>query len=259
MELAGRTAIVTGAGRGIGRALALQFGRCGARVACCARRKHEIEETVRLIEAENGSGLAIPTDVTDRTQVQHMVTTVLSEFGSVDVLFNNAGSFVALGGIWEVDPDRWWQDVTVNLLGVMLCCQAVLPHMMAQNEGLIINMMGGDHIPGGTGYSCSKVGVTRLTELMAREQEMEGTSVLVVGMGPGFVHTEMTDYQITSPEGQKWLPSSQQAIESGQALPPERCAETTVELIQAACPAINGRVFGAGMDIQKTIADLQRE
>ena len=75
-------------------------------------------------------------------------TTVLREFGSVDVLFNNAGSFVALGGIWEVDPDRWWQDVTVNLLGVMLCCQAVLPHMMASNEGIIINMMGGDQIPG---------------------------------------------------------------------------------------------------------------
>lgn len=256
MELEGRSVIVTGAGRGIGRALALQFGRCGARVACCARRTAEIEETVRLIEAEGGSGLAIPTDVTVCEQVQRMAATVLAEFGSIDVLFNNAGSFVALGGIWEVDPDLWWQDVTVNLLGVMLCCQAVLPHMMARDEGIIINMMGGDHIPGGTGYSCSKVGVTRLTELMAREQQMEGTSVLVVGMGPGFVHTEMTDYQITSPQGQKWLPSSRQAIEEGQDLAPERCAETTVELIRAACPAINGRVFGAGMDIQKAIADL---
>lgn len=256
MELAGRSVIVTGAGRGIGRALALQFGRSGARVACCARRAHEIEETVRLIQAEGGSALAIPTDVTVREHVQHMVATVLSEFGSVEVLFNNAGSFGALGGVWEVDPDRWWHDVTVNLLGVMLCCQAVLPHMMARNEGLIINMLGGNQIPGGTGYSCSKVGVSRLTELMAREQEMEGTSVLVVGMGPGFVHTEMTDYQISSPEGQKWLPSSKEAIEAGHDLSPERCAETTVELVRAACPAINGRSFGAGMDIQKAIAAL---
>jgi hypothetical protein len=66
----------------------------------------------------------------------------------------------------------------------------------------------------------------------------------------------MTDYQISSPEGQKWLPSSRQAIEDGHALAPERCAETTVELIRAACPAINGRSFGAGMDIRKAIADL---
>ena len=78
MELDGRSVIVTGAGRGIGRALALQFGRCGARVACCARRTAEIEETVRLIEAEGGSGLAIPTDVTVREQVQRMAATVLA-------------------------------------------------------------------------------------------------------------------------------------------------------------------------------------
>ena len=257
MQLNGSTIIVTGAGRGVGRALALEFARCGASVTCCARRTHEIDETVAMISAEDGQGLAVQCDVTCADQIQHMVNTVLDHFGAIDVLFNNAGRFAALGGIWEVDADSWWQDVTVNLQGVMLCSQAVLPHMMKRNRGIIINMNGGNQIPGGTGYSCSKVAVVRLTELMAKEQEREGTDVLVLGMGPGFVHTEMTDYQIQSPEGQKWLPSSKEAIETGRDRPPEDCARTSAELIRLACPELNGRVFGAGMDIAKTLGDLR--
>ncbi|OGV73243.1 MAG: hypothetical protein A3K19_23660 [Lentisphaerae bacterium RIFOXYB12_FULL_65_16] len=249
--------IVTGAGRGIGRALALEFAQAGANVTCCARRMQEIEETVRLIAAAGGTGLAVATDIVDRAQVERMVQTVLQRFDRVDVLFNNAGSFSCLGGVWEVDPDTWWRDVTVNLLGLMLCCRAVLPHMMSRRQGIIINMNGGNQIPGGTGYSCSKVAVARLTELMAKEQEREHTGVLVFGMGPGFVRTEMTEYQIQSPEGQKWLPSSRDAVLAGHDRKPEDCARTSVELVRCACPEMNGRHFGAGMDVDKTLAELK--
>ena len=127
MELTDKVVIVTGAGSGVGRALALAFGREGARVVCAARRADRLRDTVTAIEAEGGTGLAIPTDVTDVVQVERMVSQSLDGFGQIDVLFNNAGSFGSLGAVWEVDPDAWWHDVTVNLRGTMLCCRAVLP------------------------------------------------------------------------------------------------------------------------------------
>jgi NAD(P)-dependent dehydrogenase (short-subunit alcohol dehydrogenase family) len=103
------------------------------------------------------------------------------------------------------------------------------------------------------------VAVTRLTELMAKEQAREGTGVLVFGMGPGFVHTEMTDYQITSPEGQKWLPSSKAAIEAGRDRSPEECARASVRLVRAACPALAGQTFGPDTDFEEVLRALPRQ
>ncbi len=251
MQLPGRTVIVTGAGRGIGRALAVAFGNAGANVVCTARRETEIAATAEAIQAAGGSAIAIPCDVTDPARIDALVTATLDRFGSIDVLFNNAGSFAALGGIWEVDPDTWWRDVTVNLQGVMLCCRAVLPHMMERGSGILINMNGGNQIPGGTGYSCSKVAVQRLTELMAKEQEREGTGVLVFGMGPGFVRTEMTELQIQSDLGRKWIPSSKDAVDQGRDRAPEDCANATIRLVSVACPELNGQHFGPGSDFSK--------
>lgn len=250
MDLKDKVVIVTGSGSGVGRALALEFGRNGARVVCAARRAERIQETAATIESEGGTGLAIPTDITDAGQVEQMVSETLDAFGQVDVIFNNAGSFSALGAVWEVDPDVWWNDVTVNIRGTMLCCRAVLPHMLERDSGIIINMSGGNQIPGGTGYSCSKVGVVRFTELLARELEHEASSVLAFIMGPGFVRTEMTDLQIETPEGQKWLPSSKDAVEQGRDRPPEDCARATMELVRVACPELNGGTFGPDTDFE---------
>ena len=249
MELSGKSVIITGAGRGVGRALAIEFARNGAKTACCARTVAQIAETVEIIRNEGGVAMPVQVDVTDKEQVDSMVAAVTREFGGIDILFNNAGRFNVIGGIWEVDPDDWWLDVTVNLKGTMLCSRAVLPQMMAANQGIIINMRGGDQIPGGTGYSCSKVAVTRLTELMAKEQEKEGTEVMVFAMGPGFVHTEMTEIQVKTEQGRKWLPSSKNAIEQGRTSPPEKCARTTLELVKVAKPELNGKSFSAGQDL----------
>ena len=249
----GKTTIVTGAGSGVGRALALEFARQGARVVCAARRAPRIQETVAAIEAAGGAALAVQTDVTDTVQVQRMVHQSLDVFGQIDVLFNNAGSFGALGAVWEVDPDSWWHDVTVNLRGTMLCCHAVLPHMLERGSGILINMSGGNQIPGGTGYSCSKVGVVRFTELLARELKQQGSPVMAFIMGPGFVRTEMTEIQIDTPEGRKWLPSSKEAVEQGRDRPPEDCARAAVELIRVACPELSGGSFGPDTDFDTVL------
>ena len=259
MDLKGKAVVVTGAGSGVGRALALEFGRNGARVICAARRRDRIQETVALIEAEGGTALAVQTDVTDIVQVERMVSQALDVFGQIDVIFNNAGSFGALGAVWEIDPDLWWQDVTVNLRGTMLCCRSALPHMLQRDSGIIINMRGGNQMPGGTGYSCAKVAVIRFTELLAKELERKGSSVLAFTMGPGFVRTEMTEAQIQTPEGQEWLPSSKDAVERGLDRPPTDCARAAVELIRVACPEMSGGTFGPDTDFDKILDDARRQ
>ena len=257
MELKGRTAIVTGSGGGIGRALAIEFARHGANVVCCARREANINETAEMIQKQAGQALAVRTDVTERDQVEAMVRQAVDTFGEVHVLFNNAGSFRAIGAVWEVAPDAWWHDASVNLLGPMLCSRAVLPHMMKRDEGIIINMNGGgstNPLPGGSGYGCSKAALVRLTDTLAKELDEVGSSVLVFGMGPGLVRTEMTEYQASSPEGLKWLPSTKECLEQGRVRAPEECAEATVELLRIACKELSGRIFGAGTDF----ADVAR-
>jgi len=149
-------------------------------------------------------------------------------------------------------------DVTVNLRGTMLCCRAVLPHMLKRDSGIIINMSGGNQIPGGTGYSCSKVGVIRFTELLAKELKHEGSSVLAFIMGPGFVLTQMTKIQIVTQEGQKWLPSSKDAVEQGRDRPPEDCARATMQLICVASPELSGGTFGPDTDFEKLLRDAKQ-
>jgi NAD(P)-dependent dehydrogenase (short-subunit alcohol dehydrogenase family) len=251
MELKDRTVIVTGAGRGIGRALALEFGRQGANVVCCGRGEQHIKDTTSAIESEGGSALAVKCDVTNREQVDAMIATTLSRFGRIDVLFNNAGSFDAIGAIWEVEPEVWWKDVTINLLGPMLCSRAVLTHMMERNEGIIVNMDGGgsgNPFAGGSGYACSKAALLRLNDSLAAELKRSDSAVMVFGMGPGFVRTDMTELQAVSPLGLKWMPGSKAAFDAHQDGPPENCAKATVELLRVACPELSGRVFGVGTD-----------
>jgi NAD(P)-dependent dehydrogenase (short-subunit alcohol dehydrogenase family) len=245
MDLKGRVAIVTGAGRGIGRALSLEFARNGAAVVCCARTEADIQETAALVRKAGGRCLPVQADVADKRQVSGMVEQALAHFGRVDVLFNNAARIPVISGLWEVDPDLWWEEITVNLRGPMLCCRAVLPHMMNRNEGIIINMTGGTEIPGRTSYCCSKAALNRLTVLLARELQAVGSAVVAFSMGPGLVKTRRTLHEAESAEGRRWNPGTREAFESGKDRPPEDCAKATVKLIAKAGPELAGKTFMA--------------
>ena len=250
MELANRTVIVTGAGGGIGRALALAFGREGANVVCTARRKALIEETASLIDKEGGSGVAIPTDVTCHDQVKAMVQETLDRFGQIDVLFNNAGSFQSIAGVWEVDVDLWWTDVTVNLLGPLLIVREILPHMMERNEGIIINMNGG-RPTGGTGYACGKAGLMELNRILVEELATVESSVIILGAGPGLVRTEMTELQADTEAGRRWIPSTRESLDAGATRRPEEIARATIEMVQIARPALSGTYYGPDTDVSE--------
>ncbi len=259
MELKEKTIVITGSGSGIGRATALAFAAKGAYVVCCGRRESKLKETVAMIEQQGGSGLVVGVDVTQPDQVHRMVMQVLDHYGGIDVLFNCAGSFGTVGGIWEVEPDAWWHDVEVNLKGSMLCARAVLPHMMEKDAGIIINTGGGgagNPMSGGSGYGCSKAALLRLTDTLGRDLERVGSSVMTFVIDPGFNRTEMTELIAKlDPEG-KWLPVNERLAE-GYGRVPEDCAQTLVSLVKWAVPEFNGRIFHAGQDIERLVAQKE--
>lgn len=250
MDLAKSTAIITGAGSGIGRALAIEFARNGAAVVCCGRRSAPLHETVAQIEGAGGRALAVPTDITQRGQVRSLVDAALGRFGAIDVLFNNAGSFQSIAGVHEVEPDLWWQDVTINLYGSLLMIREVLPHMMGRDRGIIINMNGGRPV-GGTGYACGKAGLMELTRILAEELKLAKSSVIVLGAGPGLVRTDMTELQASTESGRRWIPSTKECFEAGKLRKPEEIARTTVRMVGLAKPEWSGKSYGPDTDFSK--------
>jgi NAD(P)-dependent dehydrogenase (short-subunit alcohol dehydrogenase family) len=241
MKLKNQVAIVTGASRGIGRAIAQRYAEEGARVALVARTAARLEEAAAEIRDRGGVALALPADVTDRAAVQAMVRRAEAELGAVDLLVNNAGTFYAIGPTWEVDPETWWTDVATNLLGTFLCCREVVPGMVARGKGRVINLIGGGTdtpLPYGSGYAASKAGVMRLTETLAVELKEHG--VMVFALRPGFVRTDMSEYQLTE-ENRRWLPHTAQRFAEGKNSPPRLAANLAVEFASGRFDALTGR------------------
>jgi 3-oxoacyl-[acyl-carrier protein] reductase len=171
MRLKEKIAIVTGGGRGIGRATALAFAREGAHVAVTARTESEIERVKEEIEALGPRGLAIPGDVSDETYVNDMVNRVVEEFGTVDILVNNAGIHIR-SPVVDMKTEDWDAIMAVNLRGPFLCTRAVLLYMMKQRSGKIINISSDSGRKGwatGSAYCASKFGLLGLTEAVSEE------------------------------------------------------------------------------------------
>jgi NAD(P)-dependent dehydrogenase (short-subunit alcohol dehydrogenase family) len=241
MRLKDQVAIVTGASQGIGRAIAQRCAQEGAKVALVARTASKLEAVAAEIRDGGGVALAIPADVTDRAAVKAMADRAEADLGPVDLLVNNAGAFYAIGPSWEVDPGTWWSDVTINLLGVFLCCREVVPEMVARGQGRIINLIGGGTeapLPYGSAYAASKAAVMRLTETLAVELKEHG--VFVFALRPGFVRTEMSVYQL-SEEGRRWLPDTAQRFEEEKNVPPTMAGDLAVEFASGRFDALTGR------------------
>ena len=186
-ELAGRVALVTGGGRGIGRGIALELADAGARVAVAARTREQVEATA----AEVG-GVAIEADVSDRADVERMVAQAEGELGPLDVLVNNAGIALWEENAWELEPEEWWRILEVNVLGVYLCCRTVIPGMIERGGGRIVNVASGAaYLPGSTStaYSASKAAVHRFSETLATQLAPHG--IPVFSISPGLVRTEL--------------------------------------------------------------------
>ncbi|HEX7448560.1 MAG TPA: 3-oxoacyl-[acyl-carrier-protein] reductase [Pirellulales bacterium] len=192
VDLAGQTALVTGASRGLGQAIAVALGRAGARVACVARNRLKLDETVAAITAAGGAAAAFECDVAQSESVQQVIDAVLEQWQRLDVLVNNAG-ITRDTLIPRMQDDQWDEVINTNLRGAFLFTRAATRPMMQARYGRIINIASVSGLmgnPGQANYSASKAGLIGMTRTVARE--LAGRKVTVNAIAPGFIESDMT-------------------------------------------------------------------
>jgi 3-oxoacyl-[acyl-carrier protein] reductase len=191
--LHGQVAVVTGAGQGIGAAIARAYAAAGAIVCCTARRAEAIEATAAAIREAGGDAFALPSDVTDPAQVADVYEAVVARAGGIDLLVLNAGVSLDQRPVAESDPDAFIRTIEVNLIGAYHGARLAIPHMRRRGGGRMIMLgsgMGHSSLHGHAGYSCSKAGLWMLVRILADELRADGISVNELVPGP--VVTAMT-------------------------------------------------------------------
>lgn len=194
-DLRGKTAIVTGASRGIGQATALELAQRGVNLVLVARTSQALEETYSQVEALGARVWARKCDVSSYTEVEGLVQGALERFSRLDMLINNAASIHPIARLEIADPETWAHLIGVNLIGAFNTCRAVLPHFLEHDAGVIVNLSSGaahQALEGWSAYCASKAGLAMLTKSLALE--VAGQGVRVYGFGPGVVDTEMQSH-----------------------------------------------------------------
>jgi len=253
--LAGRVALVTGGGRGLGRAFAAALAAAGASVAVLARSADQLAGTVAALEAAGGRAAAYPADVTDPAAVARAVAAAERELGPVDVLVNNAGVGTPIGPAWQVDPDAWWRSLEVNLRGPFLCARAVLPGMVARRSGRIINVSSGAGavaIPYMSAYVTGKAALTRFTEALAAEAREHGVRAFAIE--PGTVRTAMAEEALGTEDGRRWMPWFKRIFDEGRDVAPAYAAELVVLLASGRADRLSGRFISRRDDVGALLA-----
>ncbi|HEY0738612.1 MAG TPA: SDR family oxidoreductase [Herpetosiphonaceae bacterium] len=248
-ELAGKVALVTGGGRGIGRATALELARRGAQVAVAARSKAEIDAAVAEIQQAGGTGLAVQADLSNSAAALKLIEDVQRALGPIGVLVNNAAAIGPFGATWELSGDEWERANWINLVAPFRLSQAVLPGMIEQGWGRIINISSGaarTPLENAGPYSVSKAGLDMLTRQLGLE--LEGTGVAAICVYPGVVDTVMQTAIREQPAeivGENIVNTFQNFYNSGSLQNPERPGR----LIAALADADGARFSGQIVDI----------
>lgn len=199
-KLAGKTAVITGASKGLGRAMALALGEAGAKLALLARNREQLESVAADIRKLGAEAEVFVGDVTDGAQVKRMEDEVIGKFGKVQILINNAGINIRKP-VTDFTLDEWRAVIDTNLTGAFLMCRAFVPHMKGQGYGRIINLtsiMSHVAIAGRTAYAASKAGLLGFTKALALE--LVADKITVNGISPGPFATELNKPILENPE-----------------------------------------------------------
>jgi 3-oxoacyl-[acyl-carrier protein] reductase len=237
MELTGQVALVTGAGRGIGRDIALGLAREGVLVALLGRDEASLDARLAECAALGTDAMTVHADVTNEEEVRAAVRAVQRHLGPLDLVVSNAGRREAAPSApWEADSDDWWRTIETNLRGPFLVAQAVLPEMTRRGSGRLLNVgsgMGQGPQPQWSAYGVSKAALSRLNDSLAAA--LEGTGVTVLEMSPGLVRTDMTETMWGAPDDQRW----------GDVA---RLVDATVRFARGDLDALHGRFVHAARD-----------
>jgi 3-oxoacyl-[acyl-carrier protein] reductase len=231
--------LITGASRGIGRALAIDLARRGATVIGCARSQQDLEETLAEMRRLSPRSTVRVCDVSKRQEVDRMMKEVLAEFGRIDILVNNAGIAGPNHPLWEYPPDAWRQVIEIDLNAVFYCCRAVVPRMIAQNYGRIVNVAsiaGKEGNPSASAYAAAKSGVIALTKALGKELATHDIAVNCIT--PAAARTRIFD-QIT----QEFVDFMLSKIPRGRFVNVEEIAAMVAWLVSAENSFTTGAVF----------------
>lgn len=249
--LKGCVAIVAGAGRGIGRAVAVAFAREGAQLVLAARTARELTETAAA--CNNGGRNAIPvvTDVSKWHEVQKLIATAIQKCDKVDVLVNAAGVYGPIGPTVDIDIDAWTRAVEVNLFGPLYLCRALIPHFVQRRRGKIILLGGGGAtapLPNFSSYAAAKAGVVRLADTLA--EELKEFNVQINVIAPGLVDTKLQDEVLKAGSRAGALfDKIKQARETGAGtVSSEVAADLAVFLASQASGRLTGKLISAPHD-----------
>jgi 3-oxoacyl-[acyl-carrier protein] reductase len=231
----GKTIVITGAASGIGRAAALIFAREGANVVCADLNENGVRETAEQVNAKGSQALALKADVTKRPEVDDMVRRALDAFGHVNFLFNSAGAALRRAKFMEIDDALMQKTFDLNVMGTFHPMQAVLPHMLANGGGVIVNMASMAHRRGGPGssvhYATAKGAVVSMTMGVAREYAAQNIRALSISPGP--IRTPFQDAANSSPELVKRFLDDIPMKRFGEA---EEIGELVLFMCSDACP-----------------------
>jgi NAD(P)-dependent dehydrogenase (short-subunit alcohol dehydrogenase family) len=257
--LQGQVAIVTGGGRGLGRAIAKRYAVEGAKVLVTARSKNQLDETVEQIHASGGEAIAVAGDVGNREDVSRVVGKAEERFGQVTLLVSNAGNSGPFGPIWYVDPDAWWNTQLVHVRGMLLYSRAVLPSMIKQRVGhiIIVSAVAAIRVEQNmSAYAVAKSTQVRFTEHLAAEVKEYGIAAFAIQ--PGTVFTDLARGTIANPDTLRWRPGMVDRLrklkeESDPAVGLEKCGEFCYRLASGQYDALSGHYIDIVEDLDEKL------
>ncbi len=262
-KLQGQVAIVTGGGRGFGKAIASRLAAEGAAITVTARTESEIDQAAHEINAAGGRGFAAKGDVTSPEDVARIVRQTSERFGPVSLLVSNAGIPGPFAPTWVADPAEWWFAQEVHIRAPFLFIRAVLPSMIEKQRGciIVVSAIGSyrvDHSM--SAYCLGKSAQNRLVQLVAAEVKEYGISAFAID--PGFVITELAENTMRDPGAQRWRPEMIARLKARKADPNssldlDRCAQRCVDLASGRYDDLSGGYYELADDLDEKLRQLR--
>jgi 3-oxoacyl-[acyl-carrier protein] reductase len=258
-ELKGQVALVTGGGRGFGKAIALRLASEGVSVAVASRTLAELDKTVKEISNAGGQGFAVRADVTRQEDVTRAVRATVDRFGPVTLLVSNAGIPGPFAPFWAADPAEWWFAQEVHTRAPFMFIHEVLPSMIDRRRGciIVVSAIGSYRVDFGmSAYCVGKTSQNRMVQLMAAEVKEFGISAFAID--PGFVITELAEITMRDPGAQRWKPEMIERLKERKTDPNGladlgRCAQRCVDLASGCYDELSGRYLELGDNLDEML------